>query len=151
MVGQLSLLQMSFREVASKFSYSTNCRTCSYFQLLRSTVGGLSMILCMLAESLPRWCELATNEFLDVLLDGEGTCHFFDVFDFPGPQFAVFAADAVSSQILHCLNYIIECQKIGLCDVCLIVKVNHHHALSLFLSKSPVSKLVALELMVHLA
>ena len=55
MVGQLSLVQRSFREVAKRLSSRTNWRTCSYFQMFVSTLGGFSMILSMFAESLPGW------------------------------------------------------------------------------------------------
>ena len=52
-VGQLSLLQMSLREVASRLSSSTNCLMCSYFQMLRSSEGGFYMMRSILLESSP--------------------------------------------------------------------------------------------------
>lgn len=55
MDGQLSRLQMSLREVASRLSSRTNWRTCSYFQVLRSIWGGRSMMRSMFPESLPEW------------------------------------------------------------------------------------------------
>lgn len=58
MVGHVYLLQISLRDVASRFSSNTNCRTCSYFQMLISTVGGFYMIRSILPESFPILCEI---------------------------------------------------------------------------------------------
>lgn len=55
------------------------------------------MTFLILAGSYPFYYSKRTDQLLDILLDGEWTCHFADVLDLPIPQVTGFSADAVAT------------------------------------------------------